>query len=397
VFIVFLLLRFEVPSRERLQQGRREIMYRAITIVLVLFVVLFVAPVRASQPRHQSAWSVTKSLAKQANGGVALALKPGESVINALHYPQKKQIHINVLIGPCPGNLGQDELLYLPESSKKRICGDASAWHVWSITKSPKGIIDSRVRLKKMLYRAQEATLKSAGCTKRITRGRHRGMFRVVYSGCPRMPLAREFYFTANEAVLKWNCVGRPADSYKKVVLHDPYPEPGAPQRKRWSTIQNCRGSVLPQKLRPVPASKIPAVSPVPPVSVSPPPLAQPPVQPNPPQEPPPGDTIPPSPPDNITASYGTQEEPYVRLSWGEAKDNVGVDRYDVYRTDTPTDDTSAFTIRIGVVPYVPGKSPELFDRNTMWHATYSYFVVAVDTSGNQSPSSGTVTITLGG
>ena len=70
---------------------------------------------------------------------------------------------------------------------------------------------------------------------------------------------------------------------------------------------------------------------------------------------------------------------PAVSLSWAAANDNVGVASYHVYRNGT-------------LVTTTPATS--LVDTGLSGATAYSYYVVAVDASGNVGGPSPSVTVT---
>ena len=90
------------------------------------------------------------------------------------------------------------------------------------------------------------------------------------------------------------------------------------------------------------------------------------------------GDTQPPSTPTNLAASIVTG--PAVSLTWTASTDNVAVDHYDVLRngTDIGSSTTTSFT-----------------DAAVVQGQSYSYRVVAFDTSGNESGQSSAAPITV--
>ncbi|MFL5872741.1 MAG: LamG-like jellyroll fold domain-containing protein [Solirubrobacterales bacterium] len=94
--------------------------------------------------------------------------------------------------------------------------------------------------------------------------------------------------------------------------------------------------------------------------------------------EPPPTDGEPPSAPGNLKATGSIGK---VSLGWEAAKDNVGVNGYEVYRSTT-TGFTPGTTNRIATpsgISYTDSVAP----------GTYYYRVKAVDAAGNLSPASG--------
>ena len=89
------------------------------------------------------------------------------------------------------------------------------------------------------------------------------------------------------------------------------------------------------------------------------------------------GDTSPPTAPGTLTATGAVGK---ATLSWGAASDNVGVSRYDVYRSST----VSGFT------PSVATGSPSPRERATSIRqrpGSYYYRVAAEDAAGNIGPA----------
>lgn len=83
-------------------------------------------------------------------------------------------------------------------------------------------------------------------------------------------------------------------------------------------------------------------------------------------------DFIAPTAPSGVTFSALTDRS--VALKWTASTDNVGVAGYYVYRDGAP-------------VGYVAGQGTSYVDQGLKANTAYSYSVVAVDASGNQSPS----------
>ena len=89
-------------------------------------------------------------------------------------------------------------------------------------------------------------------------------------------------------------------------------------------------------------------------------------------------DTTPPSAPANLTANGGLGS---ITLNWGASTDNVGVAKYDVYRSTTP-----------GFTPSVANRIAQPIGRNYidtgLASGTYYYRVIAEDAAGNASAAS---------
>src|SRR5206468_12690398 len=96
-------------------------------------------------------------------------------------------------------------------------------------------------------------------------------------------------------------------------------------------------------------------------------------------------DTTPPSAPGTLTAGAGAT---LVTLSWGAATDNVGVVRYDVYRS------TSS-----GFAPSAANRIAQpvttSYTDNGLGLGTYYYRAQAEDAAGNIGPSSNEASATL--
>lgn len=90
-------------------------------------------------------------------------------------------------------------------------------------------------------------------------------------------------------------------------------------------------------------------------------------------------DTTPPGPPTNLKAVRASALQ--VNLSWTAPYDNVGIARYDVYRNG----------LKIGSTT-----SRSYGDGKTKYATTYTYKVVAIDTSGNPGAPSNAAMITTG-
>ncbi len=82
------------------------------------------------------------------------------------------------------------------------------------------------------------------------------------------------------------------------------------------------------------------------------------------------GDTVPPSTPG--TPVQGTVTSTTVAISWPASTDNVAVARYDIYRDGNKVGSST---------------NTSFTDINLTANTTYSYRVLAIDTSGNQSPA----------
>jgi chitodextrinase len=89
-------------------------------------------------------------------------------------------------------------------------------------------------------------------------------------------------------------------------------------------------------------------------------------------------DTQPPSAPSNLSATAASQE---ISLTWGPSTDNVAVGGYRIYRNNHKVTTVSASTLTYTNTGLTNGTS-------------YSYYVVAYDTSGNVSAPSNTVSAT---
>ncbi|MFL5839187.1 MAG: family 16 glycosylhydrolase [Thermoleophilaceae bacterium] len=87
-------------------------------------------------------------------------------------------------------------------------------------------------------------------------------------------------------------------------------------------------------------------------------------------------DKVDPSAPGTLTARAGDRQ---VKLAWGEATDNVGVNGYRVYKNGVQIVSVNASTLSYTDGPLTNG-------------VTYSYVIKAVDGAGNVSPSSNTAT-----
>lgn len=90
-------------------------------------------------------------------------------------------------------------------------------------------------------------------------------------------------------------------------------------------------------------------------------------------------DTTPPGPPTNLKAVRASALQ--INLTWTAPYDNVGIARYDVYRNG----------LKIGSTT-----SRSYGDGNTKYATTYTYKVVAIDTSGNPGAPSNAAMITTG-
>src|SRR6187397_603648 len=90
------------------------------------------------------------------------------------------------------------------------------------------------------------------------------------------------------------------------------------------------------------------------------------------------GDTTPPSVPGNLAASPGPGQ---VSLSWNASTDNVGVARYNVYRSTTP-----GFTPGAG--NRIAQPSGTSYSDSGLAAGTYYYKVTAEDAAGNLSAPS---------
>jgi chitodextrinase len=89
-------------------------------------------------------------------------------------------------------------------------------------------------------------------------------------------------------------------------------------------------------------------------------------------------DTTPPSEPTNLTATLTTSSS--IALSWNASTDNVGVGGYRVYRNGT----------EVGSVTSGTSYTNTGLSANT----TYTFYVIAYDTSGNSSTASSTISDT---
>nr|WP_243864411.1 discoidin domain-containing protein [Paenibacillus castaneae] len=83
------------------------------------------------------------------------------------------------------------------------------------------------------------------------------------------------------------------------------------------------------------------------------------------------GDNEPPSVPSNLKATAVTSKQ--INLTWTESTDNVGVDGYDIYRNGTLVGSSTSATYS---------------DSGLMAKTTYTYTIVAWDSSGNRSAHS---------
>ncbi len=93
-------------------------------------------------------------------------------------------------------------------------------------------------------------------------------------------------------------------------------------------------------------------------------------------------DTQAPSPPSALISDV--QSAYQVNLSWSPSIDNVGVARYDIYRSDntrTPKASVSGTTTSFG-------------DTTTLAGKTYSYYIYAYDSAGNKSLTSNKISVT---
>src|SRR5207248_11078189 len=90
-------------------------------------------------------------------------------------------------------------------------------------------------------------------------------------------------------------------------------------------------------------------------------------------------DSQPPAAPANLTANAGSGQ---VALSWSPAADNVGVTKYNVYRSTV-----HGFTP--GVQNLLAPTTSTSFTDNGMPPGTYYYAVTAVDAAGNVGAPSG--------
>lgn len=95
-------------------------------------------------------------------------------------------------------------------------------------------------------------------------------------------------------------------------------------------------------------------------------------------QEPMPAvDTHPPTAPTSLSATIQRKQ---IQLTWNPATDNQGVAKYRVMRDGTLLGETTTTSYA---------------DSNVVAGATYNYAVIALDAAGNQSPPSGSVTISF--
>jgi chitodextrinase len=90
-------------------------------------------------------------------------------------------------------------------------------------------------------------------------------------------------------------------------------------------------------------------------------------------------DTTPPGPPTNLKAVRASKLQ--INLSWSAPYDNVGIARYDIYRNGLKIGSTS---------------NKSYGDGNTKYATTYTYKIVAIDTSGNPGAPSNAAMITTG-
>ncbi|HSW78987.1 MAG TPA: carboxypeptidase regulatory-like domain-containing protein, partial [Candidatus Babeliales bacterium] len=90
-------------------------------------------------------------------------------------------------------------------------------------------------------------------------------------------------------------------------------------------------------------------------------------------------DTIAPTGPTNLVASVASAYQ--VNLAWNASSDNVGVTRYDIYRSNTKIDSMGG-----GITGYR--------DASTLAKTSYSYVVYAYDGAGNKSTVSNKVSVT---
>ncbi len=93
-------------------------------------------------------------------------------------------------------------------------------------------------------------------------------------------------------------------------------------------------------------------------------------------------DTIPPSPPINLIGNVASAAQ--VNLSWSPSTDNVGIARYDIYRSDNTRAPKAS----------VSGTTTSFGDTTTLANKTYSYYIYAYDSAGNKSLTSNKITVT---
>ncbi len=94
-----------------------------------------------------------------------------------------------------------------------------------------------------------------------------------------------------------------------------------------------------------------------------------------------PPDTAAPSAPTNLAVTSNTSS--HVDLSWSPSNDNVGVEGYDIYRSDNPSAPLASV-----------GSATTYRDDSVAGATTYQYYVIARDAAGNRSAPSNTVTTT---
>ena len=96
-------------------------------------------------------------------------------------------------------------------------------------------------------------------------------------------------------------------------------------------------------------------------------------------------DSIPPTAPGSLQGTGGIGSS---SLSWNPATDNVGVVRYEIYRSTT-----ASFTPSAG--NYVGQTTGLTYNDAGVAPGTYYYVVLAVDAAGGKSPASNTISVTV--